>query len=223
MVMRSVALGAAVAAAFALYYCLTGLRRNIAAAKASGLPYIISRTPYRFLYTHLSSHAHPTNLCSSMLTVVPTMAGYTQTSDPYHPPVPRILVGTLAGVSLTMIYHQPTSRLTCHRPITPDFSWIHHHGHFARHGDTFLLVSPGAMHLFVANAEAIHQITTRRDHFPKYTDIYEILSQFGQNLLTSEGAVWRAHRRATAPSFNEHNVALVFRESVRQSLGLLRF
>lgn len=77
--------------------------------------------------------------------------------------------------------------------------------------------------MFVANAEAINQIALRRDHFLKHIDIYQILNQFGRNVLTVEGAAWRAHRRATAASFNERNAALVFRESVHQSLGLLRF
>lgn len=106
---------------------------------------------------------------------------------------------------------------------TRDYSWVFRHDDFARHGDVFLFVSPGGIIMFVANAEAINQITQRREHFPKHIDIYQILNQFGRNVLTVEGAAWRAHRRATAASFNERNAALVFRESVHQSLGLLRF
>lgn len=75
----------------------------------------------------------------------------------------------------------------------------------------------------MANAEAINQIAMRRDHFPKQTEVYQILTQFGQNVLTVERGAWRIHRRATAPSFNERNAALVFREAARQSLGMLRF
>lgn len=74
----------------------------------------------------------------------------------------------------------------------------------------------------VCNAEAICQITSRREHFPKLTETYEILRQFGDNVLTSEGAVWRMHRKVTSASFNEKNAAIVFKEAIRQAQGLLR-
>ena len=107
--------------------------------------------------------------------------------------------------------------------VTSNFALIHRHEHFARHGDAFLVVTPGRILLFVANAEVINQITMRCDHFPKDIELYHMLTQFGQNVLTSERAAWRVHRRATAASFNERNAALIFRESARQALGLLRF
>lgn len=106
-------------------------------------------------------------------------------------------------------------------PITPDFSYRTRHTSFARLGDAFIIVSPGMMYLMVANAEAITQITTRREHFPKYTDMYSVLDQFGENILTTEGSVWRMHRRITSPSFNERNAAFVFHESIRQAQGMV--
>ena len=84
-------------------------------------------------------------------------------------------------------------------------------------------MSPGAVQLFAASAEVIHQITARREHFPKYTKVYGILNQFGHNVLTSEGHSWRVQRKVTAASFNERNAALVFRESIRQTLGMLDY
>lgn len=71
------------------------------------------------------------------------------------------------------------------------------------------------------NAEAIHQITSKREAFPKPTDAYTILSQYGENVLTTEGAVWRMHRKITSSSFNERNAALVFKESIHQTQGLI--
>lgn len=84
-----------------------------------------------------------------------------------------------------------------------------------------MLVSPGSTFLYVARADVISQITSRREHFPKHTDTYSILNQFGDNVLTSEGAMWRMHRKVTAASFNEKNAALVWRESINQSMGLV--
>lgn len=93
--------------------------------------------------------------------------------------------------------------------------------YFAKYGDAVLIASPGGLLLFTANAESIRQITTRREHFLKYTDAYAILNQFGRNVITTEAAEWRMHRKATATSFNEKNSALVFRESIRQAQGML--
>ncbi|KAH6985792.1 cytochrome P450 [Ilyonectria sp. MPI-CAGE-AT-0026] len=107
-------------------------------------------------------------------------------------------------------------------PLIPGFSYRTRHERFARHGDVFIIVSPGMLFVMVCNAEAIRQITSRREHFPKLTETYEILRQFGDNVLTSEGAVWRMHRKVTSASFNEKNAAIVFKEAIRQAQGLLR-
>lgn len=86
-----------------------------------------------------------------------------------------------------------------------------------------MLVSPGSRFLYVARAEAVRQITIHRDQFLKRVETYEILSQFGENVLTSEGAVWRMHRKVTSSSFNERNTALVFHEAIRQTQGMIGF
>lgn len=77
------------------------------------------------------------------------------------------------------------------------------------------------LYMMTCNAEAIRQITSRREHFPKYVESYEILRVFGNNVLTSEGAIWRNHRKVTSASFNERNAALVFQEAIHQAQGLV--
>lgn len=85
-----------------------------------------------------------------------------------------------------------------------------------------LVVAPGEMALRIANAEVIHQMTvTRKDQFPKYTALYESMGFFGDNLLCTEGAIWRMHRKATSGSFSERNASLVFHEAVVQAQGML--
>ncbi|UZP35738.1 hypothetical protein NXS19_003554 [Fusarium pseudograminearum] len=105
--------------------------------------------------------------------------------------------------------------------LTPGFSYNTRHDAFARHGDVFIIVSPDMLYMMTCNAEAIRQITSRREHFPKYVESYEILRVFGDNVLTSEGAVWRNHRKVTSASFNERNAALVFQEAIHQAQGLV--
>ncbi|KAH8175741.1 cytochrome p450 domain-containing protein [Sarocladium implicatum] len=157
-------------------------RRNIAAARRSGLPYIVS--PFS-----------------------PVFLPWQATHKLWLPLIkllPRCLWEDWLGV------------------VTPDFT--HHTGHdeFDKHGETFLIASPRMILLFTSDAAAIRNISARRDHFPKWTETYAVLRKFGDNVLSSEGATWRMHRKATAASFNEKNAALVFHESIRQAEGLLR-
>ncbi|TDZ53925.1 Sterol 26-hydroxylase [Colletotrichum trifolii] len=106
-------------------------------------------------------------------------------------------------------------------PISvPDFSYNLLHEPFARHGETFLVVSPFQVLVLTDSAEAIHQITQQREKFPKLVETYEILKQFGDNVLTTEGVVWRMHRKVTSATFNEKNAALVFAESIKQAQSM---
>lgn len=106
--------------------------------------------------------------------------------------------------------------------MTPDWCWELLYDPFAKHGDAFLTVSPGSVLGFISNAEAIHQITSRRDAFPKPLASYRILEIFGRNIITTEGIQWREHRKISSPSFTEKNNALVFAESCIQAQGMLR-
>lgn len=84
-----------------------------------------------------------------------------------------------------------------------------------------MIISPGRIICYTENAEAIHQITSKREAFSKPTEVYAILGQYGQNVLTLEGASWRMHRKITSASFNEKNAAMVFTESINQTQGLI--
>jgi len=87
--------------------------------------------------------------------------------------------------------------------------------------DIFLVVSPGMIIANVANAEAINEISTRRNDFPKPIHIYRMLNLYGRNVVTTEGAMWRQHRKITAPPFAEKNNQLVWRESLKQAQSLM--
>lgn len=62
---------------------------------------------------------------------------------------------------------------------------------------------------------------SRREAFPKDTRQYGILEIFGSNVVTTEGQVWRMHRKVTSASFNERNAGFTFREAVRQTKGMV--
>lgn len=104
----------------------------------------------------------------------------------------------------------------------PEFTFDYRHEVFKRVGhDTFLTVSPGGMVMYTCEPPVISAITTRRNDFPKPTHIYTSLDIYGKNVVTTEGDVWRKHRKATSPPFTEKNNHLVWDESIRQAQAML--
>lgn len=106
--------------------------------------------------------------------------------------------------------------------IQADWQYTQRFEPFAKLGESFVVVSPGELVLYTASAEAIHQVTSKREAFPKPTEIYKLLSLYGENVVTTEGAEWRAHRKITSTSFNEKNAALIFHETITQTSGLIK-
>lgn len=84
-----------------------------------------------------------------------------------------------------------------------------------------LVVAPGANSLLVADPEAVTQITTRRNDFPKPVWIYSSIDLYGKNVVSTEGANWRHHRKITSPPFTEKNNHLVWLESLRQAQSMI--
>jgi len=105
--------------------------------------------------------------------------------------------------------------------MTADWSFRTLHEPFSRFGEAFFVVSPYMLILYTDNAEVTRQVSQRREHFPKFTESYKILAQFGESVLTTEGAQWRFHRKVTSASFNERNAALVFAVAAHQAQGMI--
>lgn len=100
---------------------------------------------------------------------------------------------------------------------------MHRHAPFRKIGsDTFMTVAPGGIVLWVADASAIHQITTRRNDFPKPIHMYRSIDLYGKNVVTTEGQIWRQHRKITSPPFTEKNNHLVWAESIHQAQAMLK-
>src|SRR5690348_11139301 len=101
--------------------------------------------------------------------------------------------------------------------MIPDWGYSTGQTHWERlRTETFLVASPGALQMYSQSAEVIHQVTQRREAFPKDIAKYGILEMFGKNVLTTEGALWRLHRKVTSASFNEKNAAHTFAEAIHQ-------
>jgi hypothetical protein len=104
-----------------------------------------------------------------------------------------------------------------------EWVWAQQYTKFKELGhDTFLTVSPTSILFWTADANAISQITTRRNDFPKPIHMYGSIDIFGKNVISTEGPVWRRHRKITNPPFTEKNNHLVWRESLHQAQAMLR-
>lgn len=73
----------------------------------------------------------------------------------------------------------------------------------------------------VADAEAVTQICTRRNDFPKPIEMYGSVDLFGKNVVSTEGSIWRHHRKITSPPFTEKNNYQVWLESLHQGSSML--
>lgn len=105
----------------------------------------------------------------------------------------------------------------------PLFTYEYRYEIFQRVGhDTFYTVSPGGITLYTCDPAVISQITTRRNDFPKPIHQYQAVDVYGKNVVSTEGATWRLHRKATSPPFTEKNNVLVWEESIRQAQAMLK-
>ena len=100
--------------------------------------------------------------------------------------------------------------------------WALRYAPFQKHGtDNLLTVAPRKCELKTADASVISQITSRRSDFPKPSEVYGSLNLYGLNVVTTEGAMWKAHRKITSPSFSEKNNSLVWAESIFQAQSMM--
>ncbi|CAG8983176.1 hypothetical protein HYALB_00004002 [Hymenoscyphus albidus] len=165
-----------------VYTNATGLRKHIAQAKRSGLPYAVAPiTPYNVFWMVTSEFWIP------LFKLLPT--AWTE--------------GWLT------LHHMNWVWTMLYEPVKKE-------------GEIKLIVAPGGTYIWITNAEAIHQITTRREAFPKPLESYKIMEIFGRNIISLEGPDWKRHRKITSPGFNEKNNVLVFSESCAQAQGMLR-
>lgn len=129
---------------------------------------------------------------------------------------------------ITQTLCAPYLRMLPHRLTDPwldliftDWTWTLQYGGFKKFGhDTFMTVSPGGNFLISADAAVISQITARGRDFPKPLHAYRPLNIYGTNVITTEGQVWRQHRKITSVPFNEKNNRIVFTETLRYTQAM---
>ncbi|KAI4124496.1 MAG: hypothetical protein LQ338_004759 [Usnochroma carphineum] len=106
--------------------------------------------------------------------------------------------------------------------LSVDWPWYEQYTIFQRlRCDNFISVSPARNYFNTADAAVIDQITKRRADFPKPIEVYGSLDLYGKNVVSTEGQLWKTHRKTVSPPFNERNNKLVWLESLRQAQAMV--
>ncbi|KAF8650924.1 hypothetical protein AX16_005022 [Volvariella volvacea WC 439] len=96
-------------------------------------------------------------------------------------------------------------------------SWYTKFSLYAKYGSTCISSIhfwTGTPVYWFSDAEAIKVMGQQREIFVKDVEVYEALRTFGQNTITSEGAIWKRHRAVVKPAFNEKNNAFLWTETI---------
>jgi cytochrome P450 len=103
------------------------------------------------------------------------------------------------------------------------FEWFWANGRrlHSIYGPAFVVVSPGEVHLVVADPEAGQDILIRRREFVK-DEKGTALDVFGKSVFSLNGPDWQRHRRITTTFFNEKISKSVWKESLVQASSMLR-
>ena len=79
----------------------------------------------------------------------------------------------------------------------------------------FYLVTYRDVSVFVNNPTLFHEICKKKHEiFPKAVELYDIIRVFGDNLVTTDGEIWKRHRRCAAAAFSDTNNKLVFQTTI---------
>ncbi|KAK2609107.1 hypothetical protein QQS21_002334 [Conoideocrella luteorostrata] len=90
-----------------------------------------------------------------------------------------------------------------------------------RLGPVWALVSPESVNLFIADAEAVHEVYSRRDDFVRPAKNYKLLEAYGPCLTTAARHDYARHRKPLASLVNENMMRFVWGESLRQSGAMM--
>ncbi|KAJ7689403.1 cytochrome P450 [Mycena rosella] len=89
---------------------------------------------------------------------------------------------------------------------------------YAKYGSTCIssvTLSGSIPTLWIADAQAIKTVASESTIFQKDVEAYEALNIYGQNMVGTEGADWKRHRRVANPAFNDQRIRLD-RDSARR-------
>ncbi|KAH8427127.1 cytochrome P450 [Aspergillus melleus] len=90
-----------------------------------------------------------------------------------------------------------------------------------QYGPVWALISPVDIYVYVADADAAHNICERRLNFLRPSKMYKQLEIYGPCISTASWKDWPRHRKILATPFNESIMTFVWDESVKQTRQML--
>ncbi|EFQ36732.1 cytochrome P450 [Colletotrichum graminicola] len=111
---------------------------------------------------------------------------------------------------------------------TLDWTWIDRaHGDrqiHKRHGDTFANVTPRGIEIHTRDQAVVNQVLRKyTNEFPKLGSFAKVMDVIGTSVVSSDGADWAHHRKATVATLNDRNNGLVWAETIRQTRQMARY
>ncbi|KAG0134365.1 cytochrome P450 [Tuber indicum] len=92
--------------------------------------------------------------------------------------------------------------------------------------DLFFTITPWEVILHVADPEMAVEVLSGKGQdgelYPRTEIVGRMMGLFGKNILTAEGAVWRGHRKVTAPVIG-NSLSIVWEESLTQVKEMLQY
>ncbi|KAH8815558.1 cytochrome P450 monooxygenase-like protein [Xylogone sp. PMI_703] len=107
------------------------------------------------------------------------------------------------------------------KAIDPERGWYFSQEIRDRMSEIFMIASPFGTYLNIAHPDALAQAALKRGEFEKPIEVYSMIDIFGPSVVTTEGDEWKRHRKIVGPGFSEKSNALVWKESLKQAVGLL--
>ncbi|KAA8909881.1 cytochrome P450 oxidoreductase [Sphaerosporella brunnea] len=87
-------------------------------------------------------------------------------------------------------------------------------------GDVFLVVTPGGLLCYTADAGMSMNVLARRRDFIKPREKMKMIEPFGPNIVSTELPHWRRHFKITAPAVGDKVNDLVWKETTAQTTAL---
>lgn len=99
-----------------------------------------------------------------------------------------------------------------------DWPWKEKYSEYQARGMDILafraLIPYPMIMLQFADADAVREITANRSAFPKPIAAYKMLFElFGQSILSTEGDLWKKHKKVVAKAFTEPNNKMVWQNT----------
>ncbi|TLD09610.1 hypothetical protein PspLS_11724 [Pyricularia sp. CBS 133598] len=111
---------------------------------------------------------------------------------------------------------------------TLDWTWIDRaHGDcqiHKRYGDTFANATPRGIEIHTRDPAVVNQVLRKyTNEFPKLGSFAKVMDVIGTSVVSSDGAEWAHHRKATVATLNDRNNRLVWAETIRQTRQMAQY